>query len=86
MCERHMRVRRERSMKIPTKPTVGSRWRHWKNDKIYTVAGFALFCDTDHEKRLLVIYLDEEGDSFARSEYEWHNTMPGGKRRFTEIE
>ena len=72
-------------MKMLDQPKIGSHWRHWKNDKIYTVVKFALFCDTDHEERLLVIYEDAEGGSFARSEYEWHNAMPGGVRRFTEV-
>lgn len=73
-------------MKMLNQPAVNSKWQHWKNGKTYTVTGFALFCDTDHEERLLVIYEDAEGGRFARSEYEWHNAMPGGKRRFTEIE
>ena len=73
-------------MKMLTQPKIGAQWRHWKNGKIYTVVKFALFCDTDHEERSLVIYEDAEGGSFARSEYEWHNAMPGGARRFTEVE
>lgn len=73
-------------MKMLTQPKIGSHWRHWKNSKVYTVVKFALFCDTDHEERLLVIYEDAEGGSFARSEYEWHNAMPGGINRFTEID
>lgn len=73
-------------MKMLNQPTLGSRWRHWKAGKVYTVVKHALFCDTDHEPRSLVIYEDEEGGSFARSEHEWHDTMPGGVRRFTEVE
>lgn len=67
-------------------PKLGSRWKHWKNGKTYTVVKFAVFCDTDHEERLLVIYEDEEGGSYARSQYEWHNVMPDGAYRFTKIE
>lgn len=73
-------------MKMLNQPAIGSRWTHWKNGKTYTVVKFALFQDTDHEVRSLVIYEDEEGGSFARSEYEWHDSVPGGGRRFTEID
>lgn len=73
-------------MKMLDQPRIGSRWKHWKNAKTYTVVKFALFQDMDYEGSLLVIYEDEEGGSFARSQYEWHNTMPSGIRRFTEIE
>lgn len=73
-------------MEMLGQPKIGSQWKHWKTGKIYTVVKFALFCDTDHEERLLVIYEDREGGSFARSQHEWHNTMPGGERRFTKIE
>lgn len=77
-------------MKMLTQPKIGSQWRHWKNGKIYTVVKFALFCYTDSWSRVaqecsLVIYEDAEGGSFARLEYEWHNTMSGGARRFTEV-
>lgn len=73
-------------MYVLSQPELGSRWKHWKNGKIYTVVKFAVFCDTDHEERLLIIYEDEEGGSWARSRHEWHNTMPGGAYRFTKIE
>ena len=73
-------------MKMLNQPKLGSRWKHWKNGKTYTVVKFAVFCDVDHEERLLVIYEDEEGGSWARSQYEWHDTLPGGVRRFTEVD
>lgn len=73
-------------MKMLGQPEIGSKWRHWKNGKIYTVVKFAMSCDTDHEERLLVIYEDAEGGSWARSQYEWHDVMIDGIRRFTEIE
>lgn len=73
-------------MKALTKPKIGSRWRHWKNGKTYTVVKLALFCAAHHNERLLVIHEDEEGGSFARSEDEWHNIMRNGVRRFTEVE
>lgn len=38
-------------MKMLDQPKIGTRWRHWKNGKIYKVVGFALFCDTDHTER-----------------------------------
>lgn len=72
-------------MAMLDQPRRGTTWRHFRNKKVYTVKGFALFCDTDHEERLLVIYEDAEGGSFARSQHEWHNTIPGGGRRFTEV-
>jgi hypothetical protein len=67
------------------KPTIGSRWRNWKTGDVYTVVRLSLFCDTDHEARLLVIYEKENGESFARSLHEWDDVMPGGVRRFTEV-
>ena len=73
-------------LKMLSQPKIGSRWKHWKNHKTYTVRGFAVFCDIDHEERLLVIYEDDEGGSWARSQYEWHNTVAGGARRFEEVD
>lgn len=73
-------------MYMLNQPELGSRWRHWKNNKIYTVDKFAVFCDTYHEERLLIIYEDAEGGSWARSGYEWHNAMPNGLRRFMKVE
>ena len=72
-------------MKALTQPTLNSRWKHWKNGKIYTVVGFALFCDVDHEERLLAIYTDEEGGQYARTWTEFHDHIPGGGRRFEEV-
>ena len=77
-------------MKMLNQPKIGSRWKHWKDGKTYTVVKFAVLCDTTREiddgRRLLVIYEDKEGGSFARLQCDWHSLMPGGVRRFTEME
>ena len=67
------------------KPGLGTIWRNWKTGDIYTVVRLATFCDTDHQERTLVVYEKEPGETFARSLHEWHDVMPGGVRRFTEV-
>ena len=62
---------------------AGTRWRHWKEGRIYRVVGVALHSETREE---LVIYQragDEAGQMWARPLVEWHCEARPGIARFT---
>lgn len=59
-----------------------TRWRHWKEGRIYLVHGVALHSETREE---LVVYQragDEAGQLWARPLAEWHEEARPGVPRF----
>lgn len=48
---------------IPQKPVPGEKYRHYKNQKIYTVVVNALHSETDEE---MVVYHNSENQHFVR--------------------
>lgn len=71
-------------MRLEDGPRPKVKYRHYKG-RTYEVVDHGTYC-TGHRLEPVVIYRDEDGETWVRSHADFFSKLPDGTLRFTKVE